>query len=567
MPQWADGINFHGGHKNALVEGCEISYTGDDLYAVWPQATFRPGFNNTHDPRDCSDNIIFRNNIGRAPRNGFAGPEFFCSGGCKKWSGDHTGGKGPVHKGIIQSTGTCFSLWGAGSNMAIIDNHCEETDVSVGFHKVYTNTRNLQMWCNAIAVDGNLYSNGGDCNTTGCQANDDKTMCKTAGSWPTDGGGKDGPGTDRPGTIGEDAGCNQSALASGYRQRLWKGYPSVAFPDSAKLKTDDEHGACQHQLNTGGGGNQKRCDAYPEGLKNITLDECCGLCAPGNKINCSAWIHTSWHKLQPGGAGMCWPMAWVEGTRPKTGTVIGGHIVPGPPPAPPGPIPPQPPLPKTDECRYQKDTVYEQPTAEGTWAQTVQTTGAGQCCAICRSIPECSVANYEPVFRPPVSRGGHNVTSLASACNMRGQMDLTRPTKKPNATACVVNTRPAPALPAPPGAMHVLYIVSDDLRPEMPSYGQDYVKAPNLAKLSARSLTFVHAYVQQSICSPSRNSFMSGKRPQNTRVWNFINDFRQEFPFHPSFPGYFKMHGCAADTAIMPAILPRPCCWPARCSC
>ena len=26
---WADGINFHGGHKNALVEGCEISYTGD----------------------------------------------------------------------------------------------------------------------------------------------------------------------------------------------------------------------------------------------------------------------------------------------------------------------------------------------------------------------------------------------------------------------------------------------------------------------------------------------------------------------------------------------------------
>ena len=25
------------GHKNALVEDCEISYTGDDLYAVWPQ--------------------------------------------------------------------------------------------------------------------------------------------------------------------------------------------------------------------------------------------------------------------------------------------------------------------------------------------------------------------------------------------------------------------------------------------------------------------------------------------------------------------------------------------------
>ena len=42
--------------------------------------------------------------------------------------------------------------------MAIVDNHCEETDVSVGFHPVYTNTRNIQMWCDAIAVDGTATS-------------------------------------------------------------------------------------------------------------------------------------------------------------------------------------------------------------------------------------------------------------------------------------------------------------------------------------------------------------------------------------------------------------------------
>ena len=280
--------------------------------------------------------------------------------------------------------------------------------------------------------------------------------------------------------------------------------PPPLASHSLKLKTDDEHGACQHQLNTGGGAKQKRCDAYPQGLKT-TLEECCGLCAPGNKINCSAWIHEG---LKPGGTGMCWPMAWVEGTRPHTGAVIGGNIAPGPPPAPPGPIPPQPPLPNTDECHYRKNTVYEQAAAGDTWGQVIETTSAGACCAICRSIPECVVANYEPVFKPAVSRGGHSVTSLASTCAMRGKVDLTRPTKKQNATACVVRTRPPPALPAPPGAMHVLYIVSDDLRPELPSYGQDYVKAPNLAKLAARGLTFMHAYCQQSICSPSRNSFM-----------------------------------------------------------
>ena len=221
---WADGINFHGGHKNALVEGCEISYTGDDLYAHWPQATFRPGFNNTHDPRDCSDSIVFRNNIGRAPRDGYAGPDTFCSGGCSHPS------KPGAPPGYVSPTGSCFSLWGSGSNMAIVDNHCEETFAGgVNFHKAYTNTRNIQMWCNAIAVDGNTYSNGGSCNTSHCQPNDDQTVCHKFGSWPTNG------------TIGADLGCNetggQAALPPGFRQGLWEGFPSVAFP--VMVKTDD----------------------------------------------------------------------------------------------------------------------------------------------------------------------------------------------------------------------------------------------------------------------------------------------------------------------------------------
>ena len=122
--------------------------------------------------------------------------------------------------GYIASTGTYFSLWGAGSNMAIVDNHCQETFAGeVGSHKVYTNTRNIEMWCTEIAVDGNTYSNGGSCNTTRCQPNDDKTVCTKIGSSPTNG------------TIGVDKECNGKwALPSGYRQRLWKGFPSVAFP-------------------------------------------------------------------------------------------------------------------------------------------------------------------------------------------------------------------------------------------------------------------------------------------------------------------------------------------------
>eukprot|EP00937_MAST-01D_sp_MAST-1D-sp2_P004790 g4790.t1 len=126
---FADGINFHGGHKYALIEGCEISYTADDTYAHWPQATFRPGYERLHDRRDCSDHIVFRNNVARYPRFG-TGPATICSKDCSS------------------HPNPCFSLWGSGSNMAILDNHCEEADGPVGMHGMYTNFPphgNIQM--------------------------------------------------------------------------------------------------------------------------------------------------------------------------------------------------------------------------------------------------------------------------------------------------------------------------------------------------------------------------------------------------------------------------------------
>ena len=250
---------------------------------------------------------------------------------------------------------------------------------------------------------------------------------------------------------------------------------------------------------------------------------CCALC--GHNASCNAWtlrVTPSGHSCQLA------PFATMNKVD-RSGNTTSGSTTP-PTWERPEPLPP---LPTTGECQYVQDTVYDEPVAGDKWQKIIPTTSAGQCCAICRTVPECAVSNYLP---DPSTRDVHG------SCNLRGQVNRSRPTHVPNATACIVKTRPPQPQPTPPRAMNVLYIVSDDARPEMPSFGQDYVKAPNLAALSARGLTFMNAYCQQSICSPSRNSFMSGKRPQNTRVWNFINDFRQELPFHVSFPQFFKQH-------------------------
>jgi arylsulfatase A-like enzyme len=73
-----------------------------------------------------------------------------------------------------------------------------------------------------------------------------------------------------------------------------------------------------------------------------------------------------------------------------------------------------------------------------------------------------------------------------------------------------------------------LIIISDDLRPEIDAtgFGGSYVYTPNLKALSEESVVFTRTYVQQALCAPSRNSFLSGMRPDKTKAYNFIDDFR-----------------------------------------
>ena len=77
----------------------------------------------------------------------------------------------------------------------------------------------------------------------------------------------------------------------------------------------------------------------------------------------------------------------------------------------------------------------------------------------------------------------------------------------------------------PTTPLNVLLLVIDDLRPELAAYGFPTV-TPHLDAFASSALTFGRAYVQYSHCSPSRNSFLSGRSPQTTGVYNFIDHFR-----------------------------------------
>ncbi len=89
---------------------------------------------------------------------------------------------------------------------------------------------------------------------------------------------------------------------------------------------------------------------------------------------------------------------------------------------------------------------------------------------------------------------------------------------------------------------NVLFIMADDLRPEVASYGS-VARTPHLNRLAERSVQFDRAYCQQAVCNPSRSSLLTGLRPDTLRVWNNSTHFREPNPDVPTLPGWFRGQG------------------------
>jgi arylsulfatase A-like enzyme len=116
---------------------------------------------------------------------------------------------------------------------------------------------------------------------------------------------------------------------------------------------------------------------------------------------------------------------------------------------------------------------------------------------------------------------------------------------------CLTGAQPrAVAETAPaPDRLNVVLIISDDLNVDLAAYGAS-VRSPSIDALAARGVRFDRAYTQYPLCSPSRSSFLTGRRPDATGVVRnptvaspLSPHFRERLPGAVTLPQLFKSNG------------------------
>ncbi len=89
---------------------------------------------------------------------------------------------------------------------------------------------------------------------------------------------------------------------------------------------------------------------------------------------------------------------------------------------------------------------------------------------------------------------------------------------------------------------NILFIMVDDLRPDLNCYGNQQIISPNIDDLARSGVLFERAYVQQAICMASRASLLTGYRTNEHRIYS-CRSVQELIPGVETMNRFFKNNG------------------------
>ncbi|MDM8172853.1 sulfatase [Olivibacter sp. 47] len=90
---------------------------------------------------------------------------------------------------------------------------------------------------------------------------------------------------------------------------------------------------------------------------------------------------------------------------------------------------------------------------------------------------------------------------------------------------------------------NILFILVDDLKPALGTYGDPVAITPNMDRLATKGMRFDMAYANQAVCAPSRFNLMLGSRSSSSGIYGFGQNFRDYYPNATTLPQFFKGQG------------------------
>ena len=90
---------------------------------------------------------------------------------------------------------------------------------------------------------------------------------------------------------------------------------------------------------------------------------------------------------------------------------------------------------------------------------------------------------------------------------------------------------------------NILFLMIDDLRPELSMYGQSQISSPNIDALAKSGVTFNRAYCNVPVCGASRASILTGIRPTANRFLKYNASIEKEAPNILTLVKHFKNQG------------------------
>ena len=90
---------------------------------------------------------------------------------------------------------------------------------------------------------------------------------------------------------------------------------------------------------------------------------------------------------------------------------------------------------------------------------------------------------------------------------------------------------------------NVLLIIADDLNLALGCYGDAEARTPNLDRLAAEGVRFTRAYGQGAVCTPSRNSLITGLSTRTVGIHDKFVEYQKRDPQATSLGRHFRRNG------------------------